>query len=65
MSATISATPKTKTIVDNGEEMEVSREELKKVRSLVYYCPECKHYHLWEGKSFEDIEEVLGIALSE
>ena len=61
----ITATPKTRAIIENGEQLDVTQEELRKVRKLVYYCPECKVYHLWDGKSFEDVEEVLGLALSE
>jgi len=49
----------TATILENGESMEVSREELKRIRHLVYYCPECPGYHLWSENDFEDIEAVL------
>ena len=62
--STITATPKTKTIIENGEQLDVTREELKRVRRLVYWCPECKAYHLFDGKTFEDIEEILGIEVS-
>ena len=67
MKATITATPKTRTIIENGERLDVTSEEFKKfrkVKELIYYCPECKAYHLFDGKTFEDIEEVLGIEVS-
>ena len=63
MSATITATAE-KTIMDNGEEMPLSKEQLKRVRHLVYYCPECKAYHFWDGRAFEDVEAILGIEVS-
>jgi len=63
MSATITATVE-KTIMDNGEEMPLSKEQLKRVRHLVYYCPECKAYHFWDGRTFEDVEAILGIEVS-
>ena len=59
MSATATA-PQTKFIIDNGEEMPLTLEELKKVRKLVYWCPECKAYHLWSKNDFEDIEAIIG-----
>lgn len=75
MSATITATAD-KTIIDGGEQMPLPKEQLKKVRHLVYYCPdctehlrdgpvyrpECKAYHFWDGKTFEDVEAILGIS---
>ena len=56
----ITATPKARTIVENGEQMDVTPEELRKVRKMVYWCPQCRCYHLWEGKDFEDIELIIG-----
>jgi hypothetical protein len=50
----------TKTIMDNGEQIDVTREQLVKVRKLVYWCPDCKAYHLWDGNDFEDIEVIIG-----
>lgn len=55
---------KDKTIMDNGEEMPLSKEQLKRVRHLVYYCSECTAYHFWDGKNFEDVEAILGIEVS-
>jgi hypothetical protein len=62
MTATITAT-KTRTIVENGEEITITRAELKKVRHLCYWCPECEVYHLFEGKDFGDVEAVMGIEM--
>ena len=56
----ITATPKSKTIIENGEQRDVTPEQLRKVRKLVYWCPPCRAYHLWEGKDFEDIEVLIG-----
>ena len=56
---------KIKAIMFNGEEiMPLTKEQLKKVRHLVYWCSGCKGYHFWEGKDFEDVEAVLGIEVS-
>ena len=60
----ITATPKTRTIIENGEQLDVTLEQLRKVRELVYWCPQCHCYHLWEGKDFADIEGILGIEVS-
>ena len=56
----ITATPKTQAIIENGEQREVTLEQLRKVRNMVYWCHACKAYHLWDGKSFEDIEVIIG-----
>ena len=66
MSATVTATATSKVyrIIENGEEMPLTREQIKKVRGLVYYCPECDGYHFWDGKDFEDVESILGIQVS-
>jgi hypothetical protein len=53
-----------KTIMDNGEEMPLTKLQLRKVRHLVYWCPECKAYHFFDGNDFEDIEAILGIKVS-
>lgn len=50
---------KDKTIMDNGEEMPLTKAELRRVRHLVYYCPECKAYHFWDGNDFEDVGAIL------
>ena len=63
---TIGVTPevKDKTIMDNGEEMPLTKAQLRRVHHLVYYCPECKAYHFWDGMNFEDVEAILGIEVS-
>lgn len=61
MSATILPTvTETRPIIEGGEQMDIPKAQLKKVRHLVYWCPECKAYHLKEGKDFEDIEIIIG-----
>ena len=56
----ITATPKTRAIIENGEQMDVTLEQLRKVRKLIYWCPPCHCYHLWDGNDFEDIEVIIG-----
>ena len=63
----ITRTPKTRAIIENGEQLDVTPEEFLKVRrvkGLIYYCPECRAYHLFDGKDFEDVEAILGIEVS-
>jgi hypothetical protein len=56
----ITVTPKTRSIIGSGEGRDVAVKELRKVRHLVYWCPQCHCYHLWDGNDFEDVEAVLG-----
>jgi uncharacterized protein with PIN domain len=50
---------KDKTIIDGTEKMPLTKAQLRQVRHLVYYCPECKAYHFWGGNDFRDVEAVL------
>jgi hypothetical protein len=50
----------TRAIVEKGEQRDVTLEQLRKVRNLVYWCPPCHCYHLWEGRDFGDIEVLIG-----
>lgn len=56
----ITGTPKAGIDVKNQGPMTVRPEELKKVRHLIYWCPKCKVYHLFEGNDFEDVEAIIG-----
>lgn len=55
-----------KTIVENGEEMTVTRYQAKKLsnQKLIYYCRSCRVYHISDGKTWNDvdveIEEQIG-----
>jgi methionine synthase II (cobalamin-independent) len=48
-------------ILENGEEIEVSNEEILKLKEmkLIYFCPDCNLYHTEEDLSINDIENIL------
>ena len=56
----ITETPRAGVIIKDRKQRNVTSEQLRKVRKLIYYCSECKTYHLWDGNDFEDIEVIIG-----
>jgi len=62
MTATLTSTPterNVRAIIKGWGQINIARGDLKKVRHLIYWCPPCHAYHLWEGKSFQDIEIAI------
>ena len=48
-------------IIFGDEKMSLTWEEIKKVRHLLYWCPECAGYHPWPGNDLEDVKVFLDI----
>lgn len=44
------------TIIENGEEITLTQSQFEKISDIVYYCDECKFYHIKQGLDMDVLE---------
>lgn len=47
------------TVLENGDELTVATTQFSKIENLVYYCPECKLYHVRVDHTLDEVEAAI------